>query len=604
MGETDQVAEEHLYFDEVGLLVIDSAGLIHLANSSASDILGYSPSELCALSLSSILETELAEENSLAALIGRASVQQRLRATLKSGGRTLIELNILTSQIEGNNLIALSLCALDGEATAKPYFGSSYLRAADALEGAGIGIFEIDVQSGTSIVSDTWRRLMEVQANSAEDTQAEWLSRVHPDDLIEVQAADAECIQGRSDRSLTDYRIRRRDDTGWRWMRSNAIAVERGPDGRAKRLIGIQSDITDYREAESQLLLSERQFKSAMENAPIGMALVATDGAWLKVNSALCRFLGYSEEELLKTNFQSLTHADDLAEDVELLEQVLEGRMNSYSIEKRYIRSDGNIMWGLLNVAVVRDSQHLPIHFISQILDISDQRKLERAKREFMATVSHELRTPVTSILGALDLMSLGANADKMQHLLSIARKNGRRLSLLLNDILDYEKLATGGLHLDLVPCDIAAIVLDCIHLNETFASQFSVSFEFTPPDSPVICRVDLRRYEQVVTNLLSNAAKFSPEGGVVAIAVSTVGNVGKLTVADNGKGIDPSVGNGIFVPFAQVDSSSTREKMGTGLGLSISRGFVAQMYGEIGYDDTVRQGATFWVTVPLESSL
>ena len=351
------------------------------------------------------------------------------------------------------------------------------------------------------------------------------------------------------------------------------------------------------------LRASEETFRQAMENASIGMALLTPAGKFMKVNAALCELLGYSESELLAKDFQSLTHPADLERDLHLVLQVLSGDLGRYRMEKRYFHKSGRTVWALLSVSLVRDAAGKPAYFISQIQDISEQREMERVKSEFISTVSHELRTPLTSIRGSLGLV-LGAMAGQLpaqvRNLLDIAQGNSDRLILLINDILDIDKIATGNMRFDLRTHSVAEITAAAVRDNEAYAKKFDARILLEPVASELRIRVDQDRYVQVLSNLLSNAAKFSPTGEAITVRVRAVGNVARVSVIDHGRGIPAAFHARIFEKFSQLDSSAARDSGGTGLGLHIARELVEHMGGRIGFRSAEGAGSTFWVEFPL----
>jgi PAS domain S-box-containing protein len=348
-----------------------------------------------------------------------------------------------------------------------------------------------------------------------------------------------------------------------------------------------------------ELRASEELFRTAMEIAPVGQALVQPDGCFLKVNTALCELLGYSEAELLTKDFQSLTHPDDLARDLELLTQCLRNEIDRYRMEKRYFHKTGRVIWIVLSVALVRDRGGNPNYFIAQIQDISEQREMERIKSEFVSMVSHELRTPLTSIRGSLGLV-LGTQAEllppKAKRFLEIANGNCERLILLVNDILDIDKITSGHMLFVIDSIQLNNVLFEAVHAVEGYVEKLNVKLVLRPPVNEVRINVDERRLLQVLTNLLSNAAKFSPPNAEVRVGAEISATQVRITVADSGPGIPENFRGRIFGKFSQADSSSTRQVGGTGLGLHISRQIVEHMHGRIGFDTEVGVGTTFWV--------
>jgi PAS domain S-box-containing protein len=348
---------------------------------------------------------------------------------------------------------------------------------------------------------------------------------------------------------------------------------------------------------------SEEIFRTAMETAPIGNALVTPEGRFITVNHALCELLGYSEDELLAGDFQSVTHPDDIALDLVLVQRCLSGEIDRYRLEKRYFHKSGRLVWALLSVALVRHNNGQPNYFVTQIQDTTEQREIERVKSEFISVVSHELRTPLTSIRGSVGLV-LGAHAavlpDSAKRFLEIASSNCERLMSLINDILDIEKIASGNMRFELQPLVLADMMRNAVQAAEGYAERLNVRVELDAPASDVKIVVDEQRLQQVLANLLSNAAKFSPAHGTVQVAVERAQDQVRICVRDHGPGIPEDFRDRIFGKFSQADSSSTRRAGGTGLGLHISRQIVEHMGGRIGFDTVVGSGTTFWVEFAL----
>jgi PAS domain S-box-containing protein len=354
------------------------------------------------------------------------------------------------------------------------------------------------------------------------------------------------------------------------------------------------------------LLTSEETFRSALEFAAVGMALISLRGQWIKVNQALCDLLGYSKFEMLSTDFQTLTYPEDLERSLDHVSKLIAGEISSYQIEKRYLHKDGRIVWVLLSVSLVRDGNNNPNYLIAQIMDITERKEVERMKSEFVSIVSHELRTPLTSIRGSLGLI-VGTMAkdlpDKVNRLIQIAHENSERLILLINDILDIDKIASGQMRFDVKRENLGKLLAQSVEANQAYGEKFFVRMSLHAVKEDIDVRVDAARFIQVMSNLLSNAIKFSPERGVVDISVKVLKERVRINVTDHGPGIPDEFRSRIFSKFSQADSSLTRSKGGTGLGLHISKQILEHMNGTIGFDTQTSKGTTFWIELPLELS-
>lgn len=376
--------------------------------------------------------------------------------------------------------------------------------------------------------------------------------------------------------------------------------------GRITGFLGVATDLSQLHAMELALQMSEERFRTAFDTAPQGMALVSREGEWLEVNRTLCEMLGYSRDELLVTDFQTITHPDDLAADLTLVGQLLRDEIPYYQMPKRYFRRNGQMIWVLLSVSLVRDTQHRPHYFVSQIQDITEQRQLERMKNEFVAVVSHELRTPLTSINGALSLALggvLGDVPERVKEMLTLAHRNTERLGHLVNDLLDLEKLAADKLAFDRQVQPLRDLLDDALASNRGYADSFGVVLALHDVENEdVWVEVDALRLGQVMANLLSNAIKFSPRGETVTVRYGIAESQVCVEVTDRGPGIPEEFRQRVFQHFAQAETGNTRSRGGTGLGLAISKQLVEHMQGQIGFDTMCDKGTTFWFRLPCAS--
>ncbi len=228
------------------------------------------------------------------------------------------------------------------------------------------------------------------------------------------------------------------------------------------------------------------------------------------------------------------------------------------------------------------------------------------AKGEFISNVSHELRTPLTAIIGSLGLIKsyLADGIPKQTtNMIDMAFLNSQRLSLLINDILDFEKINAGRMEFQCLPLELSPFLKHAIDLNHPYAEKYGVSFELALPALELVINADEQRLMQVMTNLLSNAVKHSPSGGAVQISTAITGNAVRVAVRDHGEGVPESFRKHIFEKFAQAENASGQKNEGTGLGLAISKAIVERMGGTIGFDSVTGQGATFYFDLPLSSN-
>ncbi|MGJ8546236.1 MAG: CHASE domain-containing protein [Sulfitobacter sp.] len=478
-----------------------------------------------------------------------------------------------------------------------------------ALQGSHIGVFDIDLVSGKSDVSDTWCRIMGFNKEcNGLDTQREFLARIHPEDRNLLTKADEDCIMGRTSRSISEYRMLFGKNE-WRWMRSDAVVAQRDAAGKALRLIGTQSDITEERHARNALEASEEQFRRVLSAAPIGMALMDDKGEFIGVNDALCALCGVSREVLVSGyKLSDILYPDDLAamyRDIQAM--MAEGQTEPYMAEHKLIQDDVKGKWGLFHVSWTHDKNAGRHVFIAQVVDITEQKRVEQIKNEFVSTVSHELRTPLTSIKGALGLITASKENGQSQptkRLLEIASSNVDRLTSIVNDILDLEKISSGEVAFDIGPANLSDILHDAANELLPFAQTHKNKLLVQLPSDPLMVAVDPSRTRQVLANLISNACKYSDNDSDVQVVAEQLDGMAIIYVINKGPGIPDSFRPRIFEAFSQADGSDTRVKGGTGLGLNISRQIVTRQGGKIGFESRKDNMTVFWFTCPLSKSV
>ena len=360
---------------------------------------------------------------------------------------------------------------------------------------------------------------------------------------------------------------------------------------------------------------SEVQFRAIFEKSSIGIGLANLDGSIIDTNPALCKMLGYSREDLLTMRFVDYTHPDYAAADLKLFQELVTGKIDHYELEKLYIHKDGRLVWGHLNVSLIRNSSDKPKFIVGMIEDITERKQVERdlrdskeaaeagsrAKSEFLATMSHELRTPLNAILGLSQLLQqeLYGNLNaKQKEYVKCIHSSGEHLLALINDILDLSKVEAGKEELMPVALNVQQLCDYCLNIVRDRALNKNLQLSAQIDPNADICIADERRVKQMLLNLLTNGIKFTSKGKV-SLSVEKVPLGIAFRVSDTGIGIEPSQLNLLFQPFKQLDSRLNRQYEGTGLGLALTRKLARLHGGDVTVKSTVGEGSEFTLILP-----
>jgi PAS domain S-box-containing protein len=367
---------------------------------------------------------------------------------------------------------------------------------------------------------------------------------------------------------------------------------------------GTGRDTTEMRRVTEALRTSESQLREITDTVPAWITYVDAGQRLRFHNRAYQEVFGLKQEELEGKTLREIL-GDEVYETIRpRVEEVLRGYPVVYERAQKTAR--GGTRDYVLNYFPRYGEgadEGKVIGFYTLANDVTELKRIDRMKSEFVSTVSHELRTPLTSIRGSLGLISGGVAGqlpEAVKTLVGIAKSNCERLIRLINDILDIEKIESGKMNLDLQVIELKPLLEQALAANEGYgaAKNVSLNLQFSD-DGELMVRADSDRLTQVVTNLLSNAMKFSPVDGVVEIHVACSESRVRVEVRDRGPGIPEEFRKRIFQKFSQADSSDTRQKGGTGLGLNISRAIIERLGGSIGFETRTGAGTTFFFELP-----
>jgi PAS domain S-box-containing protein len=361
----------------------------------------------------------------------------------------------------------------------------------------------------------------------------------------------------------------------------------------------LEQELRERQKVEAALRRSENLFRSLNDFAPVGIFKTDAQGRMLYSNPCCQQICGFTLEQSLKYGWIDFIHPEDLEV---FLPQWNDGisTHQELCIEVRFLHEDKTFrICRLVAVPISADANKL-MGYVGTVEDITDSRAMEKMKNEFISIVSHELRTPLTSIRGCLGLLTVNAirnQPEKLQKILEIASSDTERLTRLLNDILDLERLETNKFILNKQWVDAITIIHQAVDSMQTIAQENHVVLQILSGSCQVW--VDADRIIQTLVNLISNAIKFSPPHTTIKLSVAEMPDSHLFKIQDQGRGIPSDKIESIFGKFQQVDASDSRQKGGTGLGLAICRNIIQQHGGKIWAESVLGEGSTFYFSIP-----
>ena len=379
------------------------------------------------------------------------------------------------------------------------------------------------------------------------------------------------------------------------WVKATIIPFL-NDQGKPVKYLSIRTDITQVKAAESLKqqqasldLIDHQVYMLWPDNLEIFYAnRVAREQSLSLGMEPDERAPGFLEEGVTKADFKAL------------LSPILSGEQESTTYHADVPLLGGGTFPAEITAQMIRPHDEKKRIFLS-VRDITARRKVEKAKSEFIATISHELRTPLTSIIGGLGLIKMSllkGETGPVTRLVDISSKNAVRLKKLIDDILDLEKLETGKMIIQMRQFDLAQAIRDSVTEISGFQTEKNVSIQTFGTATPVMMAGDRERLQQVMANLLSNALKFSHEGGLIEVRLENEGANVCVSIKDWGVGIPDEAQSSIFDKFVQSDMTDARSAGGSGLGLTITKEIVEQHGGSVGFDSKYGVGTTFHFTL------
>jgi len=466
-------------------------------------------------------------------------------------------------------------------------------------EASPLGVYVTDAGGNCVFANHNYERISGVRPDRVR--RRGYLSTVHAEDIEHVRdAADAARL------AHAPYRIEHRfvhaDETET-WSRTNAAPILDG--GNFLGTVHVVEDITAQRRAAEALRQSQERLQLALEGS--GHALVDWDLSTGEVylSEQWSRMVGSSQGAAVTTvrDLLALLHADDLDAFERALDETLRGSRPFLRAQARVQTRTGGWRWIEVHARVMeRGAAGEAVRVAGTAADISERKDIESRQSEFMATVSHELRTPLASVLGALEVLRDEYRTqipETARRFLDMALRNGSQLSGLINSVLDLERIEIGLHEFDLRSVEVSTLLARAVEANAPYAMKLDVALAIDQPRTRATVWTDADRVQQILTNLISNAVKFSPPGGRVSLGCEAKKDKVRLFVRDAGPGIPKDSYDQIFQRFGQAGNQGQARLPGSGLGLSICKALALRLGGDIGFRSVVGHGSVFWIDLP-----
>lgn len=417
-------------------------------------------------------------------------------------------------------------------------------------------------------------------------------------DVEEIKKVSQAVISGNSIGNVESIRVR--NDGKQIWVNSSYGCVH-DFFGKISEIIVVEQDITSQKNSEQQLVESNKRFNSFIEITEDWVWEFDKNGTFVFSNLTIESILGYQADEILGKSFLYFIALEERDKTENWLKERAAKKEGWKHTTISLIHRNGSPRWVETNAKVLLGSNDELLGFRGSSRDITESKNLERIKNEFISIMSHELRTPLTSIYGGLTLLiSKELPPQERQELLMNAHKNCIRLTNLINDTMDFEKLKLGKLKFDFKEVNLGNVILESIKSSEVIAHKFNVKILLEGALPVAEVSGDYFRLLQLMTNLISNAIKFSPIEGIVRVSMIVEGDKARVSVSDSGPGIPKDFQPKLFQSFSQADSSSHRKAEGTGLGLYISKAIADAHGGQLLFKTKIGEGTTFFFDIPL----
>jgi len=609
-----QKTQQYLNIAAFMMIALDLNGNVEMVNNKACEILGYDKTEIIGKNwFSNFIPSSIIE-----------ITKNRYQSMVKTAGEVLTSENKIVTKTQLEKTIAWHSTPILNESNETVGILSSgediterlnTLRILDKSKVVAI-LWKYNSHSNIhpiEYVSNNIKRLIGYTKEELVNNNIRYIDLIHPDDLEKVLTeVDSYTSEGKHQTYYHEYYRLRTKDGSWIWVEDQTKLIKDG-FGNITHLSGLLIDVTEKQKSLEIIKENEERYRVIFNSNLDGLVIFNFDGVIIDVNQVICQLYGWDYDEVLN---RTDPHKINIASGFDL-DSVKTLLLTSDVLESESLETRKNGSQFYINAKLRWINYKNEKHILVVIKDISqkkaDEIELIKAKEKaeesdqlksaFLANMSHEIRTPMNSIIGFSSLLEDEISEEEKRSFISRIKDNSQQLLSLINDIIDISKIEANQIN----------FYYDYINMKEFFmtlhssfqieAKNNSIDFRYKVPETefPLEFKTDTNRLRQVLTNLLSNAFKFTPKGGVIEFGYhpDSDGMNWLLYVKDNGIGIAKDAQKNVFDRFRQAHKITHANYGGTGLGLSISKGIVENLGGRIWLESDLHEGAKFYFTLP-----